>query len=420
MTREGGVEKRCIWIVNQYTTTPQYGQGGRHYHLARELVKQGYRVRVIAAYWTHYTSVDRHWPAGQGAYILEEINAVQYLWVRVPRYRRVHGVGRIRNWFLFAWRLAGLVNFAEDRPDVVLCSAPSLISFLGARHITRKFNARLVFEVRDIWPLTLVQLGGYSPRHPFIRFLQRIEDAAYRDSELVVSNLQNAVEHMMSRGMPKEKFAWIPNGYSEDEVRDPEPLSEDVQARLPSNKFLVGYTGTVGLANALDILIEAAEHLRLVREIAFVIIGGGNEKADLQALARRKRLDNVLFIEPLPKRQVQSVLARLDVCFVGYRKNPLYRFGVAPNKLFDYLYAGKPVVYAIEPGGSLVDEIQAGISVPAEDPVATASAILNLFHRSAEERERMGANGRRYVKAHHEYGMLARRLAEVVFPNEAS
>jgi hypothetical protein len=115
-----------------------------------------------------------------------------------------------------------------------------------AQYLAKKCKAKLVFEVRDIWPLTLTEIGGFSMKHPFILLLQWIEDRAYRYSDRVVSNLKNSVEHMIARGMEAEKLAWIPNGFSRDEFSLVKPLDADVLMKLPGNKFIVGYTGTFG------------------------------------------------------------------------------------------------------------------------------------------------------------------------------
>src|SRR5690606_12426202 len=157
---------------------------------------------------------------------------------------------------------------------------PEPISFLGASRLAKKFKALVVFEVRDIWPLTLIEIGGYYPQHPFIRFMQWLEDKAYRDSDAVISNLKNAFVHMVDRGMQREKFSWIANGFSLDEVRSSLPVDSLTLDRLPKNKFLVGYAGTFGLANDLYTLIDAAEVLKDFEDINFVLVGGGSDKQD--------------------------------------------------------------------------------------------------------------------------------------------
>ena len=255
-----------------------------------------------------------------------------------------------------------------------------------------------------------------SPRHPFLQLMQKVEDRAYREADSVVSNLPGAVHHMVSRRMRPEKFSWIPNGFSATEVERPEPLGTDLQQRFPAGKFVVGYAGTLGVANALETFLGAAERLRDHQNIAFVLVGQGKEKANLQASAASRNLSNVHFLPAVPKAQVQSVLARFDVCSIGLRADSLFRFGVSPNKLFDYMIAGKPIIYGIDSGSYRpVEEFQAGIQVPPQDAAALADAVLRLQAMPPEERHRMGENARRAAMEHHEYGMLARKLERVLF-----
>jgi glycosyltransferase involved in cell wall biosynthesis len=272
----------------------------------------------------------------------------------------------------------------------------------------------LIFEVRDIWPLTLMQVGGFSPRHPFMRLLQWIEDKAYRDSDRVISNLQNAVEHMQARGMDPAKFSWVPNGFSMAEVSEPEPLDPATSAQLPQGKFIVGYTGTLGVANALDTLLKAAERLKAHDDIAFVLVGGGKEKATLKQQATELGLDNVVFIDPIPKAQIQTMLARFDVCFIGWRDEPLYRFGIGANKIPEYLYSAKPILHSFSGKCDPVAGAGAGITIPAEDPGAIAEGVLELKALPESSRDEMGRRGRVYALEKHDYSSLATNLAAVI------
>lgn len=405
---------KVVWIINQYASTPDYGFAGRHYYLGRELAKRGYRVYLIASAAHH---LFREKPNLDATFRLEEqVEGFNVVWVRMPHYDQAHSKGRILGWFLFPWRTRRLAKVIPESPDVVVCSSPSLLSFLGAKRLARKVGARLVFEVRDIWPLTLTDIGGYSTGHPFVRLLQRIEDKAYRDSDRVVSNLKNAVEHMVSRGMSREKFAWVPNGFSLDEVNLNAPLNKGAADQVPKDKFLIGYTGTLGVANALDTLIDAAERLREYEGIGFVLVGDGKEKVALQKLVTNKGLKNVHFVDPIPKVEVQAMLGRFDGCYIGLSKDPLFRFGVSPNKLFDYFYSGKPIIYGIESGGyKPVEEAGAGIQIPAEDDKELADAVLQLYQMSPEQRTAMGQNGRKAALEQYEYGKLAEKFANVIF-----
>lgn len=405
---------KTIWIVHQYASTPETGMGGRHYYLGRELAKQGYKIYVIASGSHHLLREKLKY---QQPFKIEALaERFNFVWVDMPDYEEAHSRQRALNWFLFPWRIQKLARLIPDKPDAVLSSSPSPIAFLGAQRLAKKFRARLVFEVRDIWPLTLTEIGGYSPKHPFIRFMQWVEDKAYRDSDAVVSNLKNSVEHMVGRGMAPAKFTWVSNGFSLDEVNQNASLNQTAANQIPQGKFIVGYTGTLGVANALGTFIEAAGHLRGYTDIVFVLVGGGKEKLALQAIAKAKNIDNVVFIDPIPKVEIQAMLSKFDACYMGLTKDPLFRFGVSPNKLFDYLYSGKPIIYGIESGDyKPVHEANAGIQILAEDVQQLADAVLKLYRMPAKERMLMGANGRKIAVEQYEYGQLASSLAVCLF-----
>ncbi|AFT69996.1 Glycosyl transferase group 1 [Alloalcanivorax dieselolei B5] len=408
--------KKTIWIINQYASLPSTGMGGRHRDLARELARRGHKVTLVSARWTHLV---RDNEAAEAAPDEEMFEGFRFVRVSVGRYAHAQDKKRILNWFSFAWKLTGLAGTLNERPDVVLYSSPSLIGFLGAERLARKYSARLVFEVRDIWPLTFSELGGYSHRHPFIRFLQWIEDRAYRNSDFVISNLPGAVDHMIGRGLSSEKFRWIPNGFSKADVDQCLPLPSEVYSKLPKDTFNICYTGTIGTANALHTLVKAASLLKDEPSISFTIVGQGSEKEALKESVTRLGLSNVFFVDPVPKNMVQSILQECDVCYLGLTGDSLFRFGVSPNKLFDYLVSGKPIIYGIDSGDYRpVEEFGAGLQIKPEDPVGLANAVKELKSRSKRELSEMGGNGRKAAFEYHEYGMLAKKLENVLLKNQ--
>jgi glycosyltransferase involved in cell wall biosynthesis len=349
----------------------------------------------------------------RSAYELVPVEGFTFVWIRMPVYGNAHSWRRVISWFLFSWRLRGLSAVIPHPPDAILYSSPSPIGFLGAHRLARRHGARLVYEMRDLWPMTLIELGGYSPRNPMIRFMQRLEDKAFRESDRVVSNLANAGEHLANRGGVREKFVWIPNGISLAEIGRAVPLQEAARTRLPRGKFLVGYTGTLGVANALDTLLDAAEQLKDEPGIAFVLVGEGKEKERLKQRVASARLANVGFVDFVPKVEIQAMLGMFDVCYIGWQKIPLYRFGIGANKLPEYLYSGRPIVHAYSGACDPVQQYSAGITVPAQDSAHLAAAILNLYRMPPEERAAMGANGRKAALEHYDYGSLAERLIHV-------
>jgi glycosyltransferase involved in cell wall biosynthesis len=398
---------RVIWIVNQYTGSPRHGMEYRHYHLARALVARGHRVVVITGTRSHLFTRP---PEVSKPFTLETIDGITYCWVDGPGYERAISLGRILNMAAFALRLLRLPVAKLPRPDAILVSSPSLFPLPVAARWAKRFGARLAFEVRDIWPLTLRELGGLSTRHPLVLLMQWLEDFGYRSADVVVSVLPAAAGHMQSRGMDAGKFHYLPNGIDLDGRRDG-AAPEIVRGAIRPGAFTVGFVGTLGRANVLETLIDAARLLE-PDGLQFVVVGHGPEREQL--IARAGGVSNVAFVGPIAKEQVAPALALFDACYVGYRRSSLYRFGVSPNKLYDYMAAGRPVLFAAEAANQPVREADCGRTVPPEDPEALADAIRSLAAAPSDERARLGANARGYVAEHHDYTRLAARLAEVL------
>ena len=400
--------RAVIWMVNQYAGSPRHGMEYRHYHLGRALVERGHRVIVISGSRSHLFVRP---PQVSAPFTLERIDGVTYCWVAVPAYERAISLRRVLNMAAFALRLERLPVERLPRPDAILVSSPSLFPVHVASRWARRFGARFVFEVCDIWPLTLRELGGLSRAHPLVVVMQWLEDYGYRSADRVVSVLPAAGRHMVSRGMDPGKFRYIPNGVDLAGRSAGGPAPAAVRAALRPGVFTVGFVGTLGRANALETLIDAAR-LLAPGEAQVVLVGQGPERDQL--VARAAGVPNIVFAGAVLEREVGPAIALFDACYVGYRRSPLYRFGVSPNKLYEYMAAGRPVLFAADAANQPVRDADCGETVAPEDPAALVAAIRSLAARSREERARLGANARAYVARHHDYGRLAEDLADVL------
>ncbi len=385
--------------------------GGRHHYLAKELARLGHDVTLVASRRHHLLRQD----VDTDKLPAEEIvDGYRFVRIDVPRYSNAHDKRRILAWFVFAARLLQLRRRLGEKPDAVLYSSPHPIGYLAAERLARGYGARLVFEVRDIWPLTLVEVGGYSPRHPFIRVLQWIEDRAYKHSDKVVSNLEGASGHMVSRGMDGSKFTWVSNGIALNEVATPEALPAEFASQIPIGGLRIAYTGTLGAANALPTLLDAAALLHDLPDVHFILVGQGGERVLLENKRDELHLNNVHFLNGVPKRQVQSVLGACDACYIGWINSPLYQWGIAANKIPEYLVSGRPVIHSFSGGCDPIVKFDCGITVAAGDPHALAKAIRVIHAMPEASRRRMGENGRKAALEHYDYAMLARRMEQVL------
>ena len=402
-----------ILLINHHAGSLQHGMEYRPYYLARAWVAMGHRVRIVAAARSH---VRREDPSLNGRSRLDQrIDGIEYTWLDTPDYAG-NGWGRIRNMLTFLFRLhyLGTALARAFRPDVVIASSTYPLDIWPAHRIARHAGARLLFELHDLWPLSPIELGGYRRWHPFIMALQAAENFACRNCDAIVSMLPNVRAHLEAHGMTPEKLHIVPNGTDTAEWRGPpaalaDPLAATLSALRAGGAFIVGFAGAHGLANALDTLLDAAAMLRDT-SVVVVLVGAGPEKQRLQARARDEGLDNVCFFDAVAKKQIPALLQTFDAAYIGLQRQPLFRFGISPNKLIDYMMAGRPVLQAIEAGNDPVGEARCGLTVAAENPHAVAAGIRTLMAMSPSARDEMGRNGTRFVLDNLTYDVLGERF----------
>jgi glycosyltransferase involved in cell wall biosynthesis len=405
-----------ILLINHYAGSPRHGMEYRPYYLAREWVRLGHAVQIVAASWSHVRSVQ---PEAGGAPRDELIDGIAYRWLPTPPYAG-NGVGRVRNIAAFLWRLwRESEHWARGfRPDVVIASSTYPMDIWVARRIARRCGAKLVHEVHDLWPASPIELSGMSRRHPFILLCQKAEDDACRDADVVVSMLPKVAHHLRDHGLELRKLHIVPNGVDPDEWRgEPAPLDAALAAHIgavhAAGRLVVVYAGSHGEPNALDVLLDAAARLREA-PLDFVLVGDGHLKARLAQRVRAEALDRVRLAAPIPKAQIPALLAASDIAYLGWKRQPLYRYGIAPNKLMDYMMAGLPVLHSVEAGNDPVAEAGCGLTVAPESPAAVADGLRRLAALGEDGRRAMGRRGRDFALAHHSYPVLARRFLEAI------
>ena len=401
-----------ILYINHYAGTPALGMEYRPYYLAREWVRDGHRVQVLAADFSHVRALQPQ--AGD-----ETIDGIVYRWFATPPYQG-NGLGRVRNIAVFlraVWAdTPRLVR--EFKPDVVIASSTYPLDIWVARRLARAARAKLVYEVHDLWPLSPIELSGMSRWHPFALLCQAAENTAYRDADLVVSMLPKVQGHMAAHGLDLAKLHIVPNGITLDEWQGvAPPLRADVARHLAdaraAGRTVVGYAGSMGQPNALDTLLDATALLRDER-LQFVLVGSGHQQARLAQRVQDEGLAHVTFFSPIPKAQVPSFLAGVDIAYIGWQRVPIYRFGIAPNKLMDYMMARCAVLHSVEAGNDPVAEAGAGLTVAPGSPAAVAEGVLRLAALPLAERQAMGERGRAFVLANHTYPVLAQRFLEAM------
>ena len=406
-----------ILLINHYAGSVRHGMEYRPYYLAREWVRTGHRVTILASSESHLRTQA---PQLDGRDRLDEcIDGIDYTWLSTPPYRG-NGAARVRNMAAFVLRLGRESGRLARvlRPDAVIASSTYPLDIWPAWRIARSAGARLLFEVHDLWPATPVALGGHSRWHPFIMLLQAAENFACRHADAVVSILPKVRTHLEAHGMAPHKLHVVPNGVDPGEWRGDAPalpttLDAALRALRARGRFVVGYAGTHGVANALHTVLEAARLLR-DRPVDFVLVGNGPAKPDLMRRAVTSGLANVHFFESVPKPQVPALLRRFDLAYIGWHRHPLYRFGISPNKLMDYMMAACPVLHAVDAGNDPVREAGCGLTVAPEDPHALADGVVAMLELGPHARAALGERGRSHAIANLTYPVLAQRFLTAI------
>ena len=395
--------------MNQVALPPTESGVTRHYDFAKELIDRGHEVTVILSNF-HYIRRNKIKDLGAAKTELEVIEGVPFLWIKTPSYGKGYA-RRVWSWVVFAWRLwRGQGAERLSPPQIIIGSSPYPLAALAAQRVARRRKVPFVLEVRDLWPQTLIELGGISRWHPFILLLDRIERFLYRQADAIVSLLPHAGPYMERKGADSSRIAWIPNGVKLDQIpfTEPEPGQDT---------FTFMYTGGHGLPNELDDLLDAAAILKQTEwasRIRFRLVGDGPEKARLIRRAELERLDNVSLEDSVPKRDVYQVLQEADAFVVVLRASPLYKYGVSLNKFFDYLAVGRPTVIASTIQPNPFEAAGAGVVARPGDPDSIVRALIEIASLSAAKRREMGQAGRDYVQSHHDLPSLAARLEEVL------
>jgi len=394
-----------VLYFHQHFATPAGSAGTRSYEFARALLARGHQVTMVCG--AHAQSgLDLPFDPARG-WRRGLVDGIDVISLPLP-YANKDGLAR-RTWtFLrFAARSARLALTLEA--DLVFATSTPLTAALPGILARVARGVPFVFEVRDLWPELPRALGL---RNPFLLgSMALLESAAYRSADAVIGLSPGIVRGIRRKASARQHVALIPNG-SDLATFHPALRRPRALPGLGPDDFLAGFTGAHGPANGLDALLDVARELRRRGDtrVKLVFIGEGKEKERLARVAATEGLDQCRFFPPLPKTELGVVTASLDCGLMVLRDLPAFHDGTSPNKFFDYLAAGLPVINNY-PGwlAGLIAEHDAGVVVPPGDPVAFADALQALAADPAR-RARQGAAARRLAETRFARADLADRF----------
>lgn len=386
---------RKVLVLNHFATPVGAAGGTRHVELFARL--DGWDARILAANRNLLTRERQ-----------PEDALLRTVWVSPYR---SNGMARILSWVTYAIT-AFVAGLRERRVTVVYASSPHLLAGMTGWGLAKLKRVPLVVEVRDLWPQVLVDMGQLHDRSPVFRILKAAERFLYRHADAVVVLAQANMESVVADGARADRVAFLPNCADPADFEVEEPRA-DLRARFGMEGLVFLYAGAHGPANGLHFLLQAARNAETaVPDARFWLVGDGVSKQSLIGAAREMELRNVVFHDPVPKREIAPLLSAADVGLHVLADVELFRRGVSPNKLFDYMATGLPVL--TNTPGEVAELVRAADSGLAVEPADLLEGIVAMSEAGGERRASWGANGKRFVADHRSRSAIAQRLEQLL------
>lgn len=415
-------DKKRIWIWNHYASKMFINRGGRHYSIAKYLKELGYEVTIFCANTVHGS--DKMIDTGIGRHVVQSIDGIEFVFVKTSEYR-CNNIKRIVNIFLFyrnVKKVAKIIGSAKGLPDLILASSVHPLTLVAGLHTAKKFSIPCICEIRDLWPESIIAYGSSGRKNLIIKWLYYVERKIYEKANGLVFTMEGGADYIVemkwdlaSGGrVDPSKIYHLNNGVDLVQFdKDLEKYKGYLAELFPDDSVNFVYVGSIREVNNLELILEpVASLLSQNINIRFILIGDGTERPYLEE-KYKEYWDRIHFVGSINKKYVPSVLAQADFCVMCSKQVNLYRYGVSPNKLFDYLAAGKPILSLIRSSYDLIKQYHLGTVARDQSNLEIERAVIDLISLTTEEREQIGVCARR-IAQEFDYRVLTERLTKII------
>lgn len=392
-----------ILCISKYASPPNYSKmPARLFILAKEFIKLGHNTTLITSDSNHFSL----YPNTENTYNFETVEGVSLCWVKTKKYVKTASLARVLSWFDFEKKLFKLDLNKIEKPDVVLVSSLSIFSIIYGYYLKKKFNSFLVFEIRDIWPLTMTEEGGFSKWHPLVLLIGFIERFGYKKADLVVGTMPRLDLHVKNILGYERPFHCSPLGF--DPINYQEEIIEynPFDGVFPKNKVIVGYAGSMGITNALEPFIETIKVLKDKENIHFMLVGSGDLKENFEQ--ELKNFKNVTFLARIGQNEVKYFLQKCDILYLSTKDSKVWEYGQSMNKVVEYMIAGKPIIASYTGYPSMINEANCGYFENTSNYNDLKEKILSIVNLDKNQIKELGNNGKKWIYENRKYSKLAK------------
>ncbi len=408
------LDKLTIVILNHHANAPDLGGGGRHYDVAKYLSEKGHNITILASSYDNGSKTYRC-----DEEIKESILNDKFKFVRFktkPAYKNI--MGRFLNYIDYMKKASMYSNFTK-KPDVIIASSVHPMAWVAGYKLAKRYSAKYIVEVRDLWPLSMYEDIKGVIRSIVFSYFESLERKYYNLADSIITTVPFAYEYMEEKyGIDRNKVYYIPHGIDIEDFDKNLNLNENVLDKklldILDNYFCVTYTGSLSKSEGLDTFIESAKYLNSIKDIRLVIVGAGSEKEKLKKIIEENNLANVVMMDKQPKNTMALTLKKSKILFCGLMERKAFKYGISKNKFYDYMAAEKPIIFASNVRGSLINKANAGITIEPNDPENLARTIKYLYNNIDTVGNEYGENGRKYVEQNHTNQIIAEKFLEVI------
>jgi len=399
-----------ILIYTQYFLPETNAPANRWGYFARYLAQQGHQVTVLTSFPHHpqgkiFPGYRNQWKK------VEKRDGITIIrsWTYITSSRRF--LPRLLNYLSFAYS-----SYRNSRAiknlDVVIASSPPLFVAFQGRRIARREKVPFVLDLRDMWPEAAVSTG-YLRQGLIYSWAERKIQQVYKEAKKIIVNSPALAKELEGKGIEKEKVVFIPNGVDISSFIPTPDVSQVGEQYNLQGKFVVLYAGLLGFAQAMEVVIEAADILRKHSDIVFLIVGTGPKEKRLKLEVQRRKLNNVILVGARSHRLIPDFISWADVCLIPYVNKETFQKNI-PSKMYEYMAGGKAIIINLEgEAAKVIEKAKAGLVVKAGSPLSLAKGILYLVHNQ-KLREQMGKNGREYVVKYRDKKVLGSQLESIL------
>ena len=395
---------KSIWFISKYASPPLYSKApSRLFHLANEFSKFGYQVTLVTSDSNHLSN----FPYSKRIYNKVVVDGVNLLWIKTLKYTRTASLKRLLSWIDFEFKLFLLKINNKSKPDIVIISSLSILSIIYGYYLKKRFKSFLVFEVRDIWPLTMTEEGGFSTHHPVVKLIGLVERFGYHKSDLIVGTMPKLNIHVKNIINYEKPFLCSPLGFNPSEYTDDSSDIINPFSYLSNkNKIMIGYAGSMGITNALEPFIDAIKKISYNSSIHFLLVGSGDLKEKYEN--ELKDYNNVTFLPRISQDKVKYFLEICDILYLSTKDSKVWEYGQSMNKIVEYMIAGKPIIASYTGYQSMINEAECGTFIQSVNSEDIKNTLLLYSNKSKEELKQIGFKGKIWIYHNRTYEKLAK------------